>query len=139
MKILFRYRGAVYADMGQFERCITLWMYALDMQQKMLEPLSPMTQSSLLSFAELFSYMMSETRQGNNNNNGNESLAGAMAADWQNGAQPGVGGVAAAPPTGSSRTSRSRALVNFCDIMIVFEKAVKEVKTGLVIIIVSSL
>ena len=30
-----RYRGAVYADMGHFERCITLWMYALDMQQKM--------------------------------------------------------------------------------------------------------
>jgi len=121
--------------MGQFERCITLWMYALDMQQKMLEPLSPMTQSSLLSFAELFSYMMSETRHGNNNingNNGNESLAGAMAADWQNGAQLGAGVVASPPPTGSSRTSRSRAPVNFCDIMIVFEKAVKEVKTGLV-------
>jgi hypothetical protein len=54
------FRGAVYADMGHFERCITLWMYALDMQQKILEPLSPMTQSSLLSFAELFSFMMSE-------------------------------------------------------------------------------
>ena len=53
-------RGAVYADMGHFERCITLWMYALDMQQKILEPLSPMTQSSLLSFAELFSFMVSE-------------------------------------------------------------------------------
>ena len=50
----------MYADMGHFERCITLWMYALDMQQKILEPLSPMTQSSLLSFAELFSFMMSE-------------------------------------------------------------------------------
>merc|ERR1719434_510747 len=57
-----RYRGAVYADMGHFERCITLWMYAHDMQQKMLEPLSPMTQSSLLSFAELFSFMMSHDR-----------------------------------------------------------------------------
>ena len=57
---LFDFRGAVYADMGHFERCITLWMYALDMQQKILEPLSPMTQSSLLSFAELFSFMMSE-------------------------------------------------------------------------------
>ena len=45
-----RYRGAVYADMGHFERCITLWMYALDMQQKMLEPLSLMTQSSLLRY-----------------------------------------------------------------------------------------
>ena len=28
-----RYRGAVYADAGQFDRCISLWMYALNMQQ----------------------------------------------------------------------------------------------------------
>ena len=53
-----RYRGAVYADMGQFNRCITLWTYALQLQQKMLDPLNAMTQSSLLSFAELFSFMM---------------------------------------------------------------------------------
>ena len=57
-----RYRGAVYADMGNFERCIVLWMYALNMQQKILEPLSPMTQSSFLSFAELFSFMMTDSR-----------------------------------------------------------------------------
>lgn len=57
-----RYRGAVYADMGNFDRCVSLWMYALDMQQKMLDPLCPMTQSSFLSFAELFSFMLSETR-----------------------------------------------------------------------------
>ncbi|KYO42547.1 fem-1-like protein C [Alligator mississippiensis] len=50
-----RYRGAVYADSGNFERCINLWKYALDMQQGNLEPLSPMTASSFLSFAELFS------------------------------------------------------------------------------------
>ena len=55
-----RYRGAVYADSGNFERCIMLWMYALQMQQNALEPLNPMTQSSLLSFAELFAYMLSE-------------------------------------------------------------------------------
>lgn len=30
-----RYRGAVYADAGQFDRCIALWMYALNMQQVM--------------------------------------------------------------------------------------------------------
>lgn len=30
------------------------------MQQKILQPLSPMTQSSLLSFAELFSFMLVE-------------------------------------------------------------------------------
>ena len=57
-----RYRGAVYADLGNFERCITLWMYALDMQQCNLDPLNLMTQSSFLSFAELFSFMSSEGR-----------------------------------------------------------------------------
>ena len=55
-----RYRGAVYADNGEFERCVVLWMYALDMQQRVFDPLSPMTQSSFLSFAELFSFMMTE-------------------------------------------------------------------------------
>ncbi|XP_038628909.1 protein fem-1 homolog A [Tachyglossus aculeatus] len=55
-----RYRGAVYADAGNFERCIHLWKYALDMQQSHLEPLSPMTASSFLSFAELFSYVLQE-------------------------------------------------------------------------------
>lgn len=57
---LTRYRGAVYADAGKFSRCISLWSYALDMQQAMLEPLNPMTQSSLFSFTELFSFMMGE-------------------------------------------------------------------------------
>uniref|UniRef100_F6U7M8 Uncharacterized protein n=1 Tax=Ciona intestinalis TaxID=7719 RepID=F6U7M8_CIOIN len=52
-----RYRGAVYADSGDFEKCVKLWMYALDMQRTNLEPLYPMTLSSLLSFAELFSFM----------------------------------------------------------------------------------
>ena len=56
-----RYRGAVYADTGNFDRCIKLWMYALEMQQKVLEALNPMIQSSLLSFAELFSFMMSKS------------------------------------------------------------------------------
>jgi ankyrin repeat protein len=106
-----RYRGAVYADMGHFERCITLWMYALDMQQKMLEPLSPMTQSSLLSFAELFSFMMSEGRsRGANNANSNSNER----QDQQPGALAGT----PHPP------------VNFCDIMTVFEKAVMEVRAG---------
>ena len=52
----------MYADTGNFQRCIQLWMYALNMQQHILEPLSPLTQSSLLSFAELFSFMLSEGR-----------------------------------------------------------------------------
>ncbi|XP_069787354.1 protein fem-1 homolog C isoform X2 [Narcine bancroftii] len=59
-----RYRGAVYADSGSFERCINLWKYALDMQQNNLDPLSPMTASSLLSFAELFSFMLQDRTKG---------------------------------------------------------------------------
>lgn len=58
--LINRYRGAVYADAGKFNRCIELWNYALDMQQTMLERLNPMTQSSLFSFAELFCFMMGE-------------------------------------------------------------------------------
>uniref|UniRef100_A0AAY4DTR1 Protein fem-1 homolog C n=1 Tax=Denticeps clupeoides TaxID=299321 RepID=A0AAY4DTR1_9TELE len=59
-----RYRGAVYADSGNFQRCVGLWKYALDMQQGNLEPLSPMTASSLLSFAELFSFMLQDRAKG---------------------------------------------------------------------------
>ncbi|XP_023289879.1 protein fem-1 homolog CG6966 [Orussus abietinus] len=55
-----RYRGAVYADAGKFSRCIDLWNHALDIQQSMLERLNPMTQSSLFSFTELFSFMIGE-------------------------------------------------------------------------------
>ena len=127
-----RYRGAVYADMGHFERCITLWMYALDMQQKMLEPLSPMTQSSLLSFAELFSYMMSEGRNGNRNGNGvnnnnNNQNARAIAIAANRAPSPGP---SSSPPSASARPNPTRAPVNFCDIMTVFEKAVAEVRLG---------
>lgn len=56
-----RYRGAVYADTGNYDRCISLWMYALNMQQAVLDRLNPMIHSSLLSFAELFSFMMSKS------------------------------------------------------------------------------
>merc|ERR1719216_268284 len=146
-----RYRGAVYADMGHFERCITLWMYALDMQQKMLEPLSPMTQSSLLSFAELFSYMMSEGRArglgggggivNNNNNNQNDQQAPAppppappAAPSNNRGGRQGHNGqpVQQGPnaPNHSSSSPPNHPPVNFRDIMTVFEKAVSEVRVG---------
>lgn len=61
-----RYRGAVYADSGNFHRCMILWMYALKMQQESLEPLNAMTQSSLLSFAELFAYMVEQVNEPSN-------------------------------------------------------------------------
>lgn len=125
-----RYRGAVYADMGHFERCITLWMYALDMQQKMLEPLSPMTQSSLLSFAELFSYMMSEGRNRNNNQRRSPPVGGINGNNGDGmGPRIGPNGPQGAPNHPSS-SSPNHPPVNFCDIMSVFEKAVAEVRQG---------
>ena len=120
-----RYRGAVYADMGHFERCITLWMYALDMQQKMLEPLSPMTQSSLLSFAELFSYMMSEGRNRNNNQRRSPPISNQQPIEAPRNRQGPQGA-----PNHSSSSSPNHPPVNFCDIMSVFEKAVAEVRQG---------
>lgn len=152
-----RYRGAVYADMGHFERCITLWMYALDMQQKMLEPLSPMTQSSLLSFAELFSYMMSEGRNRSNNQRRSPPIGGLNLNNNDAQAElPAAAAPAAAggpvrvqnnlamrgnnghqgpqgAPNHSSSSLPNHPPVNFCDIMSVFEKAVTEVKQGQVV------
>jgi len=107
-----RYRGAVYADMGHFERCITLWMYALDMQQKILEPLSPMTQSSLLSFAELFSFMMSD---------GGRSRGQIQLANFERENMD---------RSGNDNSNSSPPPVNFTDIMTVFRRAVKEVMAG---------
>ena len=40
-------RGAMYAEMGNFKRCITLWLYNLNMQQKLLKPLYPLTPESM--------------------------------------------------------------------------------------------
>jgi len=107
-----RYRGAVYADMGHFERCITLWMYALDMQQKILEPLSPMTQSSLLSFAELFSFMMSDGGR----SRGQIQLANLERDNFERSV--------------NDNSNSSPPPVNFSDIMTVFRRAVKEVRAG---------
>jgi len=39
-----RYRGAVYADSGDFARCILLWTHAVDMQTQHLDPLAIATQ-----------------------------------------------------------------------------------------------
>ncbi|RMC20417.1 hypothetical protein DUI87_01267 [Hirundo rustica rustica] len=49
---------------GNFKQCINLWKYALDIQQRNLDPLGPMTASSLLSFAELFSFILQDKAKG---------------------------------------------------------------------------
>ena len=55
-----RYRGAAYADSGDYTRCLSLWMYNLERQQNAYKPLSDMTQNSFLSIIELFSFMFNK-------------------------------------------------------------------------------
>lgn len=62
-----RYRGAVYADVGIFDRCIDLWMYALNIQQAHLEPLCSLTLGSFVSFSELFSFLLNDSSPAQNN------------------------------------------------------------------------
>lgn len=58
-----RYRGAVYADAGNYDRCLSLWKYALNRQvQFASEPLNPSILSSLHSFVDLFSVMEMKNR-----------------------------------------------------------------------------
>lgn len=130
-----RYRGAVYADTGNFARCIRLWMYALEMQQSMLEPLSPMTNSSLLSFAELFSFMMTE-RDTESRNQMLGAAGGQQRAqshrlqpDLQQLHQDGEQNAALlmAPP---QRSPTNVPPLSFADVMAVLSRAVREIRSG---------
>ncbi|KAJ8406426.1 hypothetical protein AAFF_G00300000 [Aldrovandia affinis] len=48
------FRGAVYADSMDFERCIRLWLYALELRQRAERN----THKDLLRFAQVFSQML---------------------------------------------------------------------------------
>lgn len=48
------FRGAVFADMGQFDRCIMLWMRVLKLRQHNKRPIS----KDLLRFAQVFAQMV---------------------------------------------------------------------------------
>lgn len=56
-----RFRGAVYMDLSNYDRCYDLWIYAMQLQQEILEPLCVITLGSLIAFTELFAYVLSET------------------------------------------------------------------------------
>jgi len=58
-----RYRGAVYADAGNYDRCLALWKYALNRQVEFAaEPINVAILSSLHSFVDLFSVMELKSR-----------------------------------------------------------------------------
>ncbi|KAJ6219888.1 hypothetical protein RDWZM_005700 [Blomia tropicalis] len=53
-----KYRGAAFADSGRYDRCLSLWMYNLEQQQRANnKPLSDIIQNCFLSIIEVFSIM----------------------------------------------------------------------------------
>ena len=48
------YRGAIFADQRRFDRCETLWLYALQLRQNN----KASVERDLLRFAQLFSQML---------------------------------------------------------------------------------
>ena len=48
------YRGAVFADNGRFDRCIALWLHAMQLRQNVKRSIS----KDLLRFAQVFSQMV---------------------------------------------------------------------------------
>ena len=102
--------------MGHFNRCTRLWMYALEMQQSMLEPLSPITNSSLLSFAELFSFMMAERDTETRDNNEHLQFHRQLEA--------AVGFML------PQRSPHNIPPLSFSDVMAVLSRAVREIQAG---------
>jgi hypothetical protein len=118
-KFLLCFSGAVYADCGNFRKCILLWLYALDTQQKCLEPLHPMIQSSFLSFTELFQYMQKQlSPYGYDENNYFKSNATA----------------ASSPPTAASNNNHlmsSMLSMYTGTVLKILQQAVDEIKRGI--------
>ncbi len=56
-----RYRGAIYADAEKFAKCMELWVYALKLQRANPEHHYHLTISNLLSFCDLFNFLLVST------------------------------------------------------------------------------
>jgi ankyrin repeat protein len=120
-----RYRGAVYADCGNFRKCILLWLYALDTQQKSLDPFHPMIQSSFLSFTELFQYMQKQLLPVNHNTSASDSLN----------SESGGGSLDSSSSSTRDNTTTNNALniqsMYTGTVIKILQQAVDEVKRGL--------
>lgn len=55
-----RFRGAVYCDMGQMNRCYELWKHALQLQQEHFAPLYYGTITTLQSFQDTFAMSLND-------------------------------------------------------------------------------
>ncbi|CAL2039908.1 unnamed protein product [Caenorhabditis brenneri] len=72
-----RFRGAVYCDMGQMNRCYELWKHALQLQQDHFAPLYYGTITTLQSFQDTFAMSLNEFV---NNHHANPDLR--VKASW---------------------------------------------------------
>ncbi|WKY03630.1 hypothetical protein Q1695_004968 [Nippostrongylus brasiliensis] len=55
-----RFRGAVFSDLGYFDKCYELWSHALTLQQKHLTPLHLSTQTMFQAFLETFLHTLND-------------------------------------------------------------------------------
>lgn len=56
IQYFFRYRGAIYADSGDFQKCLDLWNYAIQLQLDNLPILSSSIATSFCSFVDFFAF-----------------------------------------------------------------------------------
>ncbi|KAL3317960.1 Protein fem-1 C [Cichlidogyrus casuarinus] len=56
-----RFRGAYLADSNNMEACLSMWRLALIMQRIYLEPVSYVTQTTMLSFVEFIYYILTDS------------------------------------------------------------------------------
>lgn len=49
-----RYRGAIFCDMGRWERAYEFWIYILQLEQHYMKPLSITTTASFVAFLDAF-------------------------------------------------------------------------------------
>ncbi|PIO57729.1 hypothetical protein TELCIR_20851, partial [Teladorsagia circumcincta] len=55
-----RFRGAVFSDLGYFDKCYELWSHALILQQTYLTPLHLSTQTMFQAFLETFLHTLND-------------------------------------------------------------------------------
>jgi len=55
-----RYRGAIYADSGDYQKCLDLWSYGINLQLNNLALLHPSISTSFLSFVDFFAFCESK-------------------------------------------------------------------------------
>jgi ankyrin repeat protein len=70
-----RYRGAVFCDMGRWDRAFEMWAYLLQLQQHYFCPLHQNTMSTILAFMDTFSSLVDDLLVHPEHRNPNEIIS----------------------------------------------------------------